>query len=100
MIGENLQGGLSLAGPATSLGLTAQHSIAEVPTYIMVWPLSKIDQKEVRKNDKFYLNIDRFKNREKIEFEEIKSFIQEQIDANNEYSKNVQIVTKLFQFQY
>jgi outer membrane protein len=27
--GENLQGGLSLAGPATSLGLTAQHSIAE-----------------------------------------------------------------------
>src|SRR5208282_3148688 len=27
--GENIQGGLSLAGPATSVGLTAQHSIGE-----------------------------------------------------------------------
>jgi outer membrane protein len=27
--GENFQGGLSLSGPATSVGLTAQHSIAE-----------------------------------------------------------------------
>ncbi len=27
--GENLKGGLSLTGPATSIGLTAQHSIAE-----------------------------------------------------------------------
>ncbi len=27
--GENFQGGLSLTGPATSVGLTAQHSIAE-----------------------------------------------------------------------
>jgi hypothetical protein len=58
--------------------------------------MSKIDQKEIRRNDKYYLNIDRFKGREKIEFEDIKSFIQEQMDANNEYSKNVQLVTKLF----
>lgn len=27
--GENIQGGLTLSGPATSLGLTAQHSIVE-----------------------------------------------------------------------
>ncbi len=58
--------------------------------------LSKIDQKEIRKNDKFYLNIDRFKNVEKLEFDIVRSFIQEQIDANNEYSRNVQIVTRLF----
>jgi hypothetical protein len=58
--------------------------------------LSKIDQKEVRKNIKYYLNIDRFKGREEVGFEEVRSYIQEQMDANNEYSKNVQIVTKLF----
>jgi hypothetical protein len=58
--------------------------------------LSKIDQKEVRKNIKYYLNIDRFKGREEVEFEEVRSYIQEQMDANTEYSKNVQIVTRLF----
>jgi hypothetical protein len=58
--------------------------------------ISKIDQKEVRKNDKLYQNIDRFRGKEKIEFEEVKSFLQEQIDANEEYKKNVQVVYRLF----
>ncbi len=58
--------------------------------------LSKIDQKEVRKNDKYYMNIERFKGTEEIDFEAVKIFIQEQLDANLEYKKNVQIVTKYF----
>ncbi len=57
---------------------------------------SKVDQKEIRKNDKFYQNIERFKNVESIDFEAVKLFIQEQIDANNEYKKNVKIVTNYF----
>ncbi|NJO92055.1 MAG: hypothetical protein HC831_26085 [Chloroflexia bacterium] len=57
---------------------------------------AKIDAKEIRKNDKYYLNVDRFKNLEKIEVEEVKTFIDEQIAANNEYKKNVYIVTNLF----
>jgi hypothetical protein len=58
--------------------------------------LSKIDQKEIRKNEKLYLNIERFRGRDKVEYDEIRSFIQEQIDANNEYERNVRIVTRLF----
>jgi len=57
---------------------------------------SKIDAKEIRKNDKFYLNIERFKGLEKIEAEEVKTFIDERIAANAEYKKNVYIVTDLF----
>ncbi len=57
---------------------------------------AKIDAKEIRKNDKYYLNVDRFKSLEKLEVEEVKTFINEQIAANNEYKKNVYIVTDLF----
>ena len=57
---------------------------------------SKVDQKELRKNNKFYQNIERFKEVEDIDFEAVKLFIQEQIDANNEYKKNVKIVTTYF----
>jgi outer membrane protein len=38
--GENFQGGLSLTGPATSLGLTAQHGIEETPSSGQVSSLS------------------------------------------------------------
>ncbi|MFN8254720.1 MAG: hypothetical protein U0W24_03470 [Bacteroidales bacterium] len=58
--------------------------------------LSKIDQKEVRKSEKYFQNIDRFRNSENIDPEAIKIFIQEQLDANIEYKKNVQIVTNYF----
>ena len=57
---------------------------------------SKLDQKEDRKNEKFYQNVERFKNVENIDIEAVKIFIQEQIDANNEYKKNVKIVTNYF----
>jgi outer membrane protein TolC len=38
--GENIQGGLSLTGPATSVGLTAQHSIGDAPPNDQVSSLS------------------------------------------------------------
>jgi hypothetical protein len=57
---------------------------------------AKIDAKEIRKNDKYYLNIDRFKNAEKLNFEEVKAYINELIEANTEYKKNVYIVTNYF----
>jgi hypothetical protein len=93
------------------LGLIAQHwskdydaltNLKDVEFFIYNTGLyfglanAKIDAKEIRKNDKYYLNVDRFKNLEKLEVEEVKTFIDEQIAANNEYKKNVYIVTNLF----
>ena len=40
LVGENLQGALSLAGPSTNVGLTAQHSIQEGTTTDQVSSLS------------------------------------------------------------
>jgi len=57
---------------------------------------SKIDSKEIRKNDKFYMNVARFQKFEKLEADEVNAFIDEQIAANIEYKKNVYIVTNLF----
>lgn len=56
----------------------------------------KIDSKEIRKNDKFYMNVERFQKFEKLEAGEVTAFIDEQIAANLEYKKNVYIVTNLF----
>ena len=57
---------------------------------------SKIETKEIRKNDKYYRNINRLNAFEKLEVEEVKAFINEQIVANAEYKKNVYVVTDLF----
>lgn len=57
---------------------------------------SKIDSKEIRKNDKYYLNVERLGKFEKLEAEEVNAYIDEQLAANIEYKKNVYIVTDLF----
>jgi len=57
---------------------------------------SKIDDKEVRKNQKFYNNIGKFKDLQKIKSDDVDIFLNEKIIANNEYKKNVNIVTKYF----
>ncbi|MBN1253570.1 MAG: hypothetical protein JXR51_10665 [Bacteroidales bacterium] len=57
---------------------------------------SKIDDKEVRKNQKYYENVGKFKDLQKIQFEDIDALITDKIAANNEYKKNVNIVTNYF----
>ncbi len=57
---------------------------------------SKIDDKEVRKNDDYYRNVSKFKGIDKLKFEDVNFFIEEQIEANNIYKKNVEIVTNFY----
>ena len=57
---------------------------------------SKIDDKEIRKNQKYYQNIGRFKDLQKIKSEDVNGFLTDKIVANNEYKKNVDIVTNFF----
>lgn len=57
---------------------------------------SKINEKEIRKNDKYYLNEERFKNIPKLSMEDVKAFIGERLIANEEYKKNIYIVTDYF----
>jgi len=57
---------------------------------------AKIDEKEIRKNDEYYRNVDKFKGIGKLKFDDIKSFVDEQIEANNRYKKNVAIVTNFY----
>lgn len=57
---------------------------------------AKIDEKEIRKNDDYYQNASNFKDLEKLNFEDVKSYVNEQIVANNEYKKNVEIVTNFY----
>ncbi|MEN8119018.1 MAG: hypothetical protein ABFS35_01665 [Bacteroidota bacterium] len=57
---------------------------------------AKIDEKEIRKNDDYYKNASSFNELEKLNFEDVKSYINEQIAANNEYKRNVEIVTNYY----
>ena len=57
---------------------------------------SKIDDKEIRKNDDYYRNVNKFKGIDKLKFEDVRFFIDEQIEANNIYKKNVEIVTNFY----
>lgn len=57
---------------------------------------AKIDEKEIRRNDDYYKNISNFKDLEKLSLEYVKSYVNEQIITNNEYKKNVGVVTNYF----
>ena len=57
---------------------------------------SKIDDKEVRKNDEYYVNTERFKGIDKLKFEDVNFFINDQLDANTIYEKNVEIIINYY----
>jgi len=56
----------------------------------------KIDEKSVRKYDDYYKNVGQLKEIEKLKYEDVKVYIDEQLAANKEYKKNVGIVTNFF----
>jgi len=56
----------------------------------------KIDEKEIRRNDDFYRNCEKFREVNKIKFEDVKSYVNEQIILNDEYKRNVGIVTNFY----
>ena len=57
---------------------------------------SKIDDKDLRKNKKYYENIGKFKDLQKIKSEDVNAFLNEKIISINEYKKNINIVTNYF----
>ncbi len=56
----------------------------------------KLTEKDVRKNAEYYQNVKALKEIEKPSFEDVNFFINERLDENKEYEKNVNIVTNYF----
>ncbi len=55
---------------------------------------SKLDEKEVRRNRKFYQNVQITKDSTKVQFEDVSKYIDDQIKDIEEYERNVKIITK------